>query len=132
MAQFQAQVPHPLRHDLPDFLPTRSVRTPTIRVLLLVFIGQSRLKGTAMQIQLDDIDSRERLLRQAGEEEFIDDARTREAHPALLFAGWMGRHHHAAALAGRSYRHSGAVVEGAGDLAFGTTLVLIGGRCKRA
>jgi hypothetical protein len=42
VAQFESQVPHPLRHDLPDLLPTRSVRTPAIRVLLLVFIGKSR------------------------------------------------------------------------------------------
>jgi len=31
------------------------VRAPTIGVLFVVFICQSRLKGAAMQIQLDDI-----------------------------------------------------------------------------
>ena len=41
MAQFQAQVPHPLADDLPCLLTTRGVTTPAIRVLLQVFIGQS-------------------------------------------------------------------------------------------
>ncbi len=33
MPQFQAQVPHPLRDDLPRFLTARSVRTPAVGVL---------------------------------------------------------------------------------------------------
>ncbi len=62
MTQLQAQVPHPLADHLPGFLPTRSVRAPAIRVLFLVFIGKSRLKGPTMQIQLDHIGSGERRL----------------------------------------------------------------------
>jgi hypothetical protein len=57
-----------------------------------------------MQIQFDDIGSSERLLRQIGEEEFVDDARTRDANPALLFASWMGRYYHAAKRALEPYR----------------------------
>jgi len=41
------------------------VAAPTVRVLLDVFVCQCRLKGAAMQVQLDDIGSGECLLRQA-------------------------------------------------------------------
>ena len=60
--------------------------TPAIGVLLVVFICQSRLEGSAMQVHLDDISSSERLLRQVREEEFVDDARTGNANRALLVA----------------------------------------------
>ena len=80
MPQFQAEVPHPLRYHLPALLPPGGVTAPAIGVLLLVFICQSRLEGSAMQIHLDDIRSRERLLRQVREEEFVDDACTRDAN----------------------------------------------------
>jgi hypothetical protein len=70
-----------------------------------------------MQIHLDDIADGERLLRQSGEEEFVDDAGTRKANPALRFAGWMGRHHHAAMHAKRSHRYIRAEVSAAHQLA---------------
>src|SRR5690348_12314898 len=73
MPQLQAQVPNPLADHLPGVLPTRSVRAPAIGILFLVFIRKRGLKGPTMQIQLDDIASSERLLRQRGEEEFVDD-----------------------------------------------------------
>ena len=74
MPQFQAQVPHPLRDDLPAFLTRGRLTTPAIRVLFGILIGQSRFKGAAMQIQLDDIGDSERVWGQIGEEEFVDDA----------------------------------------------------------
>src|SRR5260370_7954642 len=83
-----------------------------------ILIGKSRFKGAAVQIQLDDIGDGERLWWQIGEEEFVDDARTRDSDPALLFAGWMGRHHHAAMHARRPHRHIRAVVEASHKLAF--------------
>jgi hypothetical protein len=64
-------------------------------------------------------------LSQAGEEEFVDDALSREANPALLFVGRVGRHHHAARHARRPHRHLGAVVEAAHHLTFRTLLKLI-------
>jgi hypothetical protein len=79
-----------------------------------------------MQIQLDDIDSGERLLRQASEEEFVDAALPGEADPALLFACRMGRHHHPAGLPLRVDGHRRAVVEGTHKLASRTALVPIG------
>src|SRR5712691_12204500 len=126
MPQFQAQVPHPLRHHLPALLTPGRVTTPAVRVLFAVFICQSRLEGAAMQIQFDDIGSSERLLRQIGEEEFVDDARTRDANRALLFASFMGRHYHAVQHALGPYRDLRTIVEAAHDLTFWTLLELIG------
>jgi len=130
MPQFQAQVPDPLRHHLPAFLPPGRVRAPAVRVLFGVFICQRRFKGTAMQVQFDDIGGGERPLRQVGEEQFIDDARTRDPNRALLLACWMGGYHHAAGHALRPYRHCRAVVEAAHDLTFWTRLKLIGGQVQ--
>ncbi len=62
MSQLQAQVPHPLRHQLPALLSPGGVRAPAIRVDLLIFICQCRLEGPAMQIHLNDVRCGERLL----------------------------------------------------------------------
>ena len=83
-----------------------------------------------MQIQFDDIGGGECLLWQVGEEEFVDDACTRDAHRTLLLAGWMGGHHHAARHALRPHWHFWAVVEAAHDLTFRTLLELIGGQVQ--
>src|SRR5262245_49201513 len=96
MPQLQTQVPHPLADDTPCLLTASGVTTPTIRVDLLIFVSQRRFKGATMEIQFDDIRSGESLLRQRGEEKFIDDTRTRDANRTLLVTGWMSRHHHAA------------------------------------
>jgi hypothetical protein len=120
MSQFQAQVPHPLRHELPALLPPGRVRAPTIGVLFVVFICQSRLKGAAMQIQLDDIGGGKPLLWQCGEEEFVDDTRTRDANRTLFLAGRMGGHNHATPHALGPYRNLRAIVEAAHDLTFWT------------
>src|SRR6266700_94216 len=103
---------------------------PTIGVLFFVFICWRRFKGAAMQIQLDDIAGGKRLLWQGGEEEFVDDARTRDAHWALLLASGMSCHDHAAPYALRPHRHVWTVVEAAGDLAFWALLGLIGGQMQ--
>jgi hypothetical protein len=83
-----------------------------------------------MQIQLDDIAGGKRLLWQGGEEEFVDDARTRDANRALLFASFMGGHHHATGHSLRSDRHVWTVVEAADDLTFRTLLELIWGQMQ--
>jgi hypothetical protein len=36
--QLQAEVPGPLSHDLPGFLPPGRVATPTVRLLFLIFV----------------------------------------------------------------------------------------------
>jgi hypothetical protein len=65
----------PLRDELPGLLTTRRVRTPTVGVLFLVFIGKGRFKGSTMQIEGDDIGSGASALGQIGEEEFVDEGR---------------------------------------------------------
>src|SRR6266700_6310767 len=47
--QLQSQVPAPLSHDLPGFLPPGRMATPSVRLLFLVF--QSGFKGTAVQVE---------------------------------------------------------------------------------
>ena len=47
MAQFEPDIPYPLRHDLPGFLPPGRVATPTIRLLFDVFVFQGRFEGAA-------------------------------------------------------------------------------------
>jgi hypothetical protein len=111
------------------------VAAPTIRLLFSILVSQYWLKGTAMQIQFDHIGGRKRPVWHIGEEEFVDDTRTRDANPALLFASWMSCHHHAAALSGRPHRHIGAVVETAHHLTFRALLKLVGGQmqtCRNA
>lgn len=115
MAQFQAEIPDPLRHDLPALLPTGGLTTPTVWVLLNILIGKNGFKSAAMQIQFHDVGGREALLRPTGEEEFVDDAFSRDANPALLFACRMSCHHHAAMDALRPDWHIRAVVEAAHD-----------------
>src|SRR5579885_630942 len=59
MSQAQTQVPDPLAEDLPELLPAGGMRTPSIASLLLIFIGQRRLKSPAPQVEIDDISGRE-------------------------------------------------------------------------
>jgi hypothetical protein len=98
--------------------------------LFFILICQRGLKGAAMQIQLNDIGGGECLLWKIGEEEFVDDARTRHAHGALLFGGWMRCHHHAAAHAFGPHWHLWAIVETAHRLALWTLLELIRGKMQ--
>jgi hypothetical protein len=63
MAQFEPQVPDPLGHQLPALLSPGRMAAPPVRVDLLVFIREHRLKGTTMQVQFDDIAGREGVLR---------------------------------------------------------------------
>jgi hypothetical protein len=126
MSQFQAQIPHPLTHDTPGLLTASGVTTPPIWVLLGVFIGESRLKGAAMQVQFDDIAGGECLLWQVGEKEFVDYTRTRDANGTFLFARRMCRHHHTAAHAPGPDRYLRAIVEATHHSAFRALLELIG------
>lgn len=50
MPQFQAQIPEPLRDDLPALLTARRMRAPAVRIKFRVFVGKLRLKGPTMQI----------------------------------------------------------------------------------
>lgn len=89
MPQFQAQVPDPLGDHLPAFLSPGCVAAPSVGVEFAVFIGESWLESSAMQVQFDDIAGAECLLRQIREEEFIDDSRTCDTNLALLLGSLM-------------------------------------------
>src|SRR5260221_4659850 len=118
MSQFQSQVPGPLGYHLPALLSPGRMRAPAIRLDLLVLIKKRRLKGPAMQIQFDDIGGGECLLRQVGEEEFVDDTSTRDANRTLLFRGGVGGPDHPGRRPPPAYSGLWAVVEDAKALAF--------------
>jgi hypothetical protein len=125
MPHLQAQVPDPLADDLPGLLPPGGVAAPAIGVEFLILIRKCRFKGAAMQIQFNDIAGGEPLLRQSGEEEFVDDAPSREANRTLLLARRMGRDDQAAQHAFRADWHGWTVIEATHDLAFWALLLLI-------
>src|SRR5579875_240662 len=111
MAQFQAQVPHPLGEDLPDLLPVCRLATPAVRVLFLVFIGKRWFKCAAMQIQSDHVTCGKSWLGEVRQEQFVDDALAGYANPALLFRSRMRRHDDPTRLAGRANQQIRDVVE---------------------
>src|SRR5205823_5039760 len=88
------------------------------------------LKGTTMQLQVDDTGSSERLLRQIGEEHFVDKASSRDANRTLLVPSGVDRYHHAAQHALGPYWHLWTVVEATSHLAFRTLLDLIRGQLQ--
>src|SRR2546430_7103461 len=73
LAELLTQIPHPLRHDLPGFLPMRGERTPSIAVLLAILMRKFRLEAAPMQVELHHISSGETPCGQGREEEFVDD-----------------------------------------------------------
>jgi hypothetical protein len=79
LSQLQADVPDPLREDLPELLPARSVRDPTIGILFLIFVGEHSFKGSSLQVEMKDIGSSKGLWWESGEEELID--QTISPHP---------------------------------------------------
>src|SRR5258708_38469166 len=87
MPQLQAEVPHPLCHQLPAFLAPGRVAAPAVGVLLGVFVCQCRLKGATMQVQRDDVRGGGGALRAVGKKEILDENRPRVAKTALFFAG---------------------------------------------
>jgi hypothetical protein len=127
MPQFQTQVPHPLRDDLPALLPPGGVAAPAILVVFGILIGERRLTGATMQGAFDDIRSGACRLGQVAEKEFVTHADAGDAHRTLLEALRMGRHHHATGYALRPHWHLWTVGEAAYDLAFWALLELIRG-----
>src|SRR5216684_7290122 len=132
MTQFQAQVPDPLRDNLPGFLSSGRMRTPPVGVLLLVFIGKHRLKGATMQVECHHIGGGERVLREMGEKEFIDNALAGVTDAALFLGSRVGGHHDAAAHALRPHRDIGAVVELSHQATFRAAELLVGRQVQTA
>jgi hypothetical protein len=55
LAQFQPEIPDPLRQDLAKLLAARRMGVPAIRVLFGVFIGQHGFKRPALQVEVKHI-----------------------------------------------------------------------------
>ena len=126
MAQFQTQVPHPLRNDLPCLLTICRMTTPAVRLLLLVFVCQSIFKCAAMQIQRDDVTGSEPALGELRHEQFVDHTRTGDPDPTFGSPGRMGRHDEPTPHALRPQRQVRTVVERARHPAFWVGQALIG------
>src|SRR5205823_12937513 len=98
-----------LRDNLPSLLSSGRVRTPPVWVLLLVFRGSHRFKGTTMQGEGQHIRGGERILRQMSEKELVDNAFAGVTDAALFLGSRMGGHHDAAAYTRLSpQRHRGS------------------------
>ena len=119
LTEFQAEVPDPLIHDLPELLSTSGVRTPAIGVLLPVFIGQRRFKGPPMQIEVQHILWGKRPLRQHGHKQFIDRPVPLDANWRFGRGGRMGRDNYPNEWSPLRQRKIRAVVQAAGRPAFG-------------
>ena len=68
----EAQVPHPLTRDLPEFLSALGVRAPAIGIFFDIFISEDRLECSTSMIQVQDILGQEPMSVKGRKEEFID------------------------------------------------------------
>jgi hypothetical protein len=103
-------------------LTASGVTTPTIRVNLLVFIRECRLKGSAMQGQLDHIACGEGVLWQIGEKQFGDDSCACHPNRALFLPSRVRGDDDATGHAIGSHQDLWTIGEAAHHLTFGTLL----------
>src|SRR6266851_2915020 len=125
MAQLQTEVPHPLVDDLPCLLTPGCMTTPTIRVLLHVFIRQGSFEGATMQVECYDISRGEGALGKMRQEEFIDNPGAGDTDSTLGCPGRMSRDDNAAPLACFAQELVWTVVERAADSTFRMRQVLV-------
>ena len=125
MAQLQAEIPHPLADDLPCLLTPGCMTTPTIRVLLHVFIRQGSFEGATMQVECHDISRGESALGKIRQEEFIDNPGAGDTDSTLGCPGRMGRDDDADPLACFVQELFRTVVEGAADSTLRMRQVLV-------
>src|SRR5437588_8848441 len=118
MTQFEAQIPHPLREDLPKLLSIGCVGAPTVCVLFFVFIGKDRLKTAPVQVQIKHIGGRKGSWRQTGKEEFIHDSIARGANASRGRCCRMSSNDDAYARSCARYDHIQTVEEGTGRPSF--------------
>ncbi len=126
MPQLKSQVPDPLADNLPTLLATGGMRAPAIWLLFQVFIRQGRFKRASMQVERHHISSGEGILRQSGQEQFIDEPVTGVADAALLLPRRMRGNDDPAGLAVPIDGHRWTVMERAADPALRMGEVLIG------
>src|SRR2546423_1157903 len=117
----------PLREDLPELLPAGGMRAPSISILLLIFIGQHRLKRPASQVEVDDVSGSEGPDRQRREEEFVDHPLSGLSHRGRSGRGGMRGHNHSAAFSRRTHLQSGKIEESALCSRFRMSGLVIGG-----
>jgi hypothetical protein len=79
-----------LAHDLPELLTIGRTRTPTICILLLVFIAEHLLKRTALVVQVDEQGSAQALGWRGGQEDLVDICASQLANRHLYWASWGG------------------------------------------
>lgn len=127
MAQSEAQVPDPLRHNEPELLTPGAVRTPAVRVLFVILIRQHGLKRPAMQVQGYHISRRKSLHRQGREEELVDVLTPRGADGSGGSGRRMGGDDHPDARPCRAQRQIRTIKEGARGSGFRMGGLLIGG-----
>src|SRR6266699_3083979 len=72
LSQGEAQVPHPLTRDLPQFLPILRVGTPAVGIFFDIFIGQHHFESSTSMIEVQDILDQEPVSVKCGDEEFVD------------------------------------------------------------
>jgi hypothetical protein len=90
MPQFETEVPHPLREDLPELLAPGGMRTPPICVLLLIFVSEHALKPSSVEVEIYHIGRSERSLWQGRVEQFVDHLATRGTDHSLDLGRRMG------------------------------------------
>lgn len=90
MPKCEAEIPDPLAHNLPEFLPTLGVGTPAIGVFFDIFIGQHGLDSSASVVEIEQILDEKSVGVQIGEEEFIDPLPHSLAYLHLLVWGRCG------------------------------------------
>jgi hypothetical protein len=130
MAQFESQVPGPLRDHLPGFLPQAAWLHHLSGSCSLSSSESTGAYGATMQIQFNDIADREGVLGQIREEQLVDHAFSCDANRTLLFRSLMRGHNDAIELAIGPDRDLWTVVEAAHHLTFGSLLHLIGGQVQ--
>jgi hypothetical protein len=112
VSPFEAHLPHPLREDVPHLLSTGRMRAPPVRVLLLVFIGEDRLKTAPAQLLVQYISRSEGVLGSGGEEKRIDHTVLRSAHPSSNRSRRMGGDTDSRSWSSRGEGHLGTIEEG--------------------
>jgi hypothetical protein len=80
LAEFQPEIPEPVRQDLKACLSPRRVRDPALGVLLVVLLGEDRLTRATMQGEVQDIVGAESRGRKRRDESFVDDLPSLVAH----------------------------------------------------
>src|SRR6266568_8239605 len=84
LSQGEAQVPHPLTGDLPQFLPILRVGTPAVGIFFDIFIGQHHFESSTSMIEVQDILDQEPVSVKCGDEEFVDPLTYTLAHGDFL------------------------------------------------